>query len=66
MTIESTTLVMTVEDAGTLLGLSRPSAYLAVKRGEIPVIRLGKRLVVPRAALEKMLAEAKPLPVGAH
>lgn len=51
-------LVWTVEEAGKLLGLSRPTAYKVVKLGQIPAIRLGKKIVVPKAALEKMLANA--------
>lgn len=51
-------LVYSVEIAGKLLGLSRPSAYLAAKRGEIPTIKFGRRLVVPKAALDRMLLEA--------
>ncbi|HEX2029556.1 MAG TPA: helix-turn-helix domain-containing protein [Nitriliruptorales bacterium] len=44
-------LTLTVEEAGELLGLSRSSAYRAAARGEIPTIRLGRRLVVPSAKL---------------
>lgn len=51
-------LAYTVEEAGERLGISRPSAYLAVKRGEIPTIKLGHRIIVPRVALERMLANA--------
>ncbi len=41
--------------AGRMLGLSRDSAYRAVRRGEIPSIRLGRRIVVPTAGLLAML-----------
>ena len=44
-------LTMTVEEAGQLLGISRNTAYLAVRDGTIPTIRLARRLVVPRSAL---------------
>jgi excisionase family DNA binding protein len=47
--------VMTVTDAATVLCISRASAYEAVKAGEIPSIRLGRRIVVPTAALAQML-----------
>jgi len=50
--------VFTVEEAGEILGLSRPSAYEAVSRGDIPSIKIGRRKIVPRAALERMLAGA--------
>ena len=39
-------------------GLGRNASYDAAKRGELPVIRIGSRLRVPIAALERMLAEA--------
>jgi len=38
------------DEAGELLGISRASAYGLVARGELPVIRLGRRIVVPKAA----------------
>lgn len=46
---------MTVDDAARELGISRHTAYQCAKTGQIPTIRLGKRLVVPRARLEAML-----------
>jgi excisionase family DNA binding protein len=48
-------LVLTVTEAGRLLGLSRAFTYELVARGEIPVIRLGRRIVVPKAALLEMV-----------
>ncbi len=48
-------LVLTVPEAADLLGICRNAAYEGVRRGEIPSIRIGKRLVVPRAAFEEML-----------
>jgi hypothetical protein len=50
--------VVSVERAGTLLGIGRSCAYNAVKAGEIPSIRLGKRLVVPTAGLLRLLEMA--------
>jgi excisionase family DNA binding protein len=44
-------VTITVEEAGRVLGLSRGAAYNAARRGDIPTIRLGKRLVVSTAAL---------------
>jgi excisionase family DNA binding protein len=48
-------LVYTVEEAATLLGISRSFAYEAVERGEIPSMRIGRRILVPKAALERFL-----------
>lgn len=48
-------LTLTVEEAATLLGISRAFAYEAVARGEIPSIRIGRRILVPKAALQRLL-----------
>lgn len=54
-------LTLTVEEAAASLGISRASAYEAVRRGDIPAIRIGRRILVPRVALERFLASAMPL-----
>jgi excisionase family DNA binding protein len=46
---------LSVEEAGRVLGISRQAAYTYANAGTIPVIRLGKRMLVPKAALEKLL-----------
>lgn len=51
---------ITVPAAGAVLGLSKPSAYEAARRGEIPTIRIGRRLVVPTAKLLVMLGLDTP------
>ena len=50
--------VLSVEETGELLGLSRNSMYSAIARGEIPSIRVGRRLLIPKAALLRLLLEA--------
>jgi excisionase family DNA binding protein len=47
---------VSVERAGLLLGISRGSAYAAARSGDLPTVRVGRRLLVPSAALRKMLA----------
>lgn len=54
-------LTLSVEEAAKVLGIGRNLCYDRVKTGEIPVIKIGRRLLVPRAALERLLAEPKPL-----
>ena len=49
---------LTVEEAAEVLGLSRAFAYEAVSRGEIPSIRIGRRILVPKVALERLLNSA--------
>jgi excisionase family DNA binding protein len=48
-------LTLTVEEAAVALGISRASAYEAVRRGDVPSIRIGRRILVPRRALDQML-----------
>ncbi|GAA2621972.1 helix-turn-helix domain-containing protein [Actinomadura fulvescens] len=46
---------LTVPEAGRVLGLSRAAAYEAAKRGDLPTLRIGRRMVVPTAHLLGML-----------
>jgi len=46
----------TIEEAARLLGVGRNQAYEAAKRGEIPTIKIGKRLLVPRQSFDRILA----------
>ncbi len=48
-------LTVTVEEAARLLGVSRAFAYELVARKELPSIKLGRRVIVPRRALEGLL-----------
>jgi excisionase family DNA binding protein len=49
---------MTVNEAAVRLGISRGSAYAAARRGELPAIRLNRRIVVPRVAFQRWLESA--------
>ncbi|WP_198031240.1 helix-turn-helix domain-containing protein [Bradyrhizobium sp. th.b2] len=44
-----------------MLGLTRNATYAAAKRGDIPVVRFGKLMKVPRAAFDRMLKEVGAL-----
>jgi excisionase family DNA binding protein len=57
-------LALSVEAAARLLGISRTLAYESVARGELPAVRLGKRLVVPRRALDQLLESAMDRTAG--
>jgi excisionase family DNA binding protein len=48
--------VMTLSEVAALLRISRGSAYEAAKRKEIPTIRIGRRLLVPDEALQRLLS----------
>lgn len=47
--------VYTIEEVAKMLGVSKGTAYECVKTGELPHIKLGRRIVVPIASFEKFL-----------
>ncbi len=55
-------LVVSVAEAGRLLGVSRAFAYELAARGELPTIHLGRRIVVPKVALLAMVGLSFPQP----
>lgn len=50
-----TKLTLTVPETAERLGIGRNSAYEAARKGDIPTIRIGNRILVPIAALEQLL-----------
>lgn len=48
-------LTVSVERAGELLGIGRRTAYRAAAAGELPTVRIGRRLLVPTAKLLRLL-----------
>lgn len=57
--METEKLTLTVDETAKILGIGRQLAYNRVKTGEIPVIKIGRRLLVPRRALEKLLEQGQ-------
>ena len=56
---DSQELTVSVETAAKILGISRNLAYTACRSGELPSLRIGKRIVIPRAAIERMLSKTR-------
>jgi excisionase family DNA binding protein len=50
-----TRLTYTVPEVAELLGISRSSAYECVRRGAIPALTLGRRVVIAKATIDTML-----------
>jgi excisionase family DNA binding protein len=48
--------VLTVDEVAQVLRISRGHAFEMVRNGTIPSLKLGRRLLVTRAALERLLA----------
>ncbi|WP_132254382.1 helix-turn-helix domain-containing protein [Methylobacterium segetis] len=63
--VQSQRRTISIEEAGRQLGLSRNSAYQAAGRGEIPTIKIGRRLLVPVVAFERLLNSAVVAQQGA-
>jgi len=51
-------LTVTVSTVAKMLGINRKTAYESIRRGEIPSIRFGRRIVVPLAALDQLLSQS--------
>ncbi|RIJ19413.1 DNA-binding protein [Clavibacter nebraskensis] len=49
---------LTVDETSAVMGTARASTYAAISRGEIPSLRIGRRLVVPVPALLALLGES--------
>jgi hypothetical protein len=52
---EPGTLAISIASAAKALGLGRNAAYFAASQGQIPTIRIGRRLLVPMVALQRLL-----------
>ena len=46
----------TIGEAAKALGIGKNTAYEAAKRGDLPIVKIGKRLLVQGRAFEAMLA----------
>lgn len=51
---------LTVAEAAALLGISRDVAYREIESGALPSLRLGRRILVPTAALMRLLGDNGP------
>ena len=58
LTEQAECLVYEVPEAGALIGLTRNGSYRAAANGELPTIRIGRLLKVPKAAFHQMLEQA--------
>jgi hypothetical protein len=58
MTTETEKTISVPEAGKRYFGLCRGTSYIAAQRGEIPTIRIGRRLRVPVRAIERMLDKA--------
>jgi excisionase family DNA binding protein len=55
MNLKGEAKTQTIDEAEKELGIGRNQTYAAARRGEIPTIRIGKRILVLREPLKRML-----------
>ena len=48
----------TVVEVAKILGIGRNTAYEVCRNGEIPTIKIGGRILVPRTAIDELLSGA--------
>lgn len=53
---------VSVEYAAAALGIGRNTLYQAIKRGEVPCLRIGRRCVIRRSTLTRLLSDGGPFP----
>jgi excisionase family DNA binding protein len=51
---------LSVEEVAELLGISRTLAYKAARNGELPVIKINTRFIVPTEALLRWMDDTTP------
>ena len=52
-------LTYSIRETARVLGLSRNSVYQGCLKGEIPSVRIGKRILIPKAQLEMLLNNSR-------
>ena len=56
--MEHDRITLSIGEVAAVLGISRAHAYELVRRGDLPRLRLGRRLVIPRKALDEFVEAA--------
>jgi excisionase family DNA binding protein len=52
-------LVLTVSETASVLRLSRAFTYELVARGQLPSVRFGRRIMIPRAGIQRILDDSR-------
>ena len=51
-------LTYSVPEVAEILGIGRSAAYQGIRTGQIPSVKIGKRIIVPKVALQRKLSDA--------
>jgi excisionase family DNA binding protein len=57
MNLAELPLLLTVEEFAALARVGRSAAYESLRRGQVPCLRIGRKIRIPRAALGRLLGE---------
>jgi len=49
--------VVSIKEAAVLFGLGNDAVYRAAKSGQIPTIKVGGRILIPKAVMLRLLAD---------
>jgi excisionase family DNA binding protein len=55
--VKAEQLTLSVPEAGKMVNLGKNAAYAAARSGQIPTLRFGRKLRVPKARFLKLLSE---------
>jgi excisionase family DNA binding protein len=55
--INTDRLALSVEEASRALGIGKSTAFKYIREGKLPALRLGRRILIPKAKLEKLLEQ---------
>ena len=55
MEIQGERQTMNCDECAKLLGVARSTVFSAIQRGQIPYLRVSRRILIPRAAIERLL-----------
>lgn len=58
-TVDDSAAPYSVEEAAKIAGLNTKTMYAAVRDGSVPAIRIGRKILIPREAFDRLLAEGK-------
>ncbi len=64
-TIDALPEIVTVPEAAQFLRVAKSTLYAAVKAGQVPSLSLGRRVLIARATLCRILGNGRPAPVTA-
>jgi excisionase family DNA binding protein len=57
--MDTATRPYSVAEAADKANINPKTMYAAIQQGQVPTIKLGKRILIPRAAFDRMLAEGE-------